>query len=176
SQMSKMSTFEMKKFEGWETALDPDTLSLLSILNFRKTKFDFTYDKRIEHLTISKFVSWIAEIDVWMQGIGRSWVIIPEQPPKQQAQGDGVRMFWNNVELEVDTMKLKQAEVQFAVDQSLTGNKANSILNEMKLSFILNQKNAVIGCKRTYPNEELTQPTPQNKYARPPESKLRSKK
>lgn len=45
----------------WETALDPDTLSLLSILNFRKTKFDFTYDKRIEHLTISKFVSWIAE-------------------------------------------------------------------------------------------------------------------
>ena len=31
-------------------------------------------------------------------------------------------------------------QVQFAVNQSLMGNKANSVLNEMKLSFILNQK------------------------------------
>ncbi|CAG8519082.1 17035_t:CDS:2 [Racocetra fulgida] len=31
-----MSTVEMKKFEGWETALDPDTLCLLSILNFQE--------------------------------------------------------------------------------------------------------------------------------------------
>ncbi|PKY53906.1 hypothetical protein RhiirA4_472384 [Rhizophagus irregularis] len=76
---------------------------------------------------------------------------------KQQAQGDGVLVFWNNVKLEVDTMKLKQAEVQFAVNQSLMGNKANSILNKMKLSFILNQKNNA-------------------PYARLPESKLRSKK
>ncbi|CAB4409216.1 unnamed protein product [Rhizophagus irregularis] len=75
----------------------------------------------------------------------------------QQAQGDGVLVFWNNVKLEVDTMKLKQAEVQFAVNQSLMGNKANSILNKMKLSFILNQKNNA-------------------PYARLPESKLRSKK
>ncbi|RGB35471.1 hypothetical protein C1646_118694 [Rhizophagus diaphanus] len=62
-------------------------------------------------------------------------------------------------------MKLKRAEVQFAVDQSLTGNKANSVFNEMKLSFILNQKNnaPVIGSKRTYPNEESTQSTFPNK-------------
>ncbi|CAG8812538.1 23442_t:CDS:2, partial [Racocetra persica] len=70
-------------------------------------------------------------------------------------------VFWNIVKLEVDTMKLKQAKVQFAVDQSLTGNMANSVLNEMKLSFILKQKNnaPVIGSKRTYPNEESTHTT-----------------
>ena len=41
--------------------MDPDTLSLLSILNFRRTKFDFTYDKQTEHSMIFKFVSWVAE-------------------------------------------------------------------------------------------------------------------
>ncbi|CAG8485990.1 16671_t:CDS:2 [Dentiscutata erythropus] len=122
----KMFTFEMKKFEGWETALDPDTLCLLSILSFRKTKSDFTYDKQIEHLTISKFVSWIAEsttYEKWKKatsllknGLLKArfgvalLLIILLLLLKQQVQGDDVWMFWNNVKLEVDTMKLKQAE------------------------------------------------------------------
>ncbi|CAG8789174.1 5516_t:CDS:2, partial [Dentiscutata erythropus] len=72
---------------------------------------------------------------------------------------DDVWMFWNNVKLEADTMKLKC--IQFAVDQSLMGNKANSILNKMKINFILNQKNnaSIIGSKWTYPNEESTPST-----------------
>jgi hypothetical protein len=37
---------------------------------------------------------------------------------------------------------------EFQPDQSLTGNKANAILNEMKLGFILNQKDKpIIGSK-----------------------------
>jgi hypothetical protein len=41
--------------------LDPDNLSLLSILKFRKTKEDFSYDKHYEHFMISKFVLYVAK-------------------------------------------------------------------------------------------------------------------
>ncbi|CAG8614276.1 9934_t:CDS:10 [Ambispora gerdemannii] len=48
-----------KKFEGWETDLDPESLSLISVLNFRRGKDDFSFDKHTEHLTISKFLSYV---------------------------------------------------------------------------------------------------------------------
>ncbi|CAG8582247.1 4990_t:CDS:2 [Diversispora eburnea] len=124
-------------FEGWEAALDPDSLSLLSFLSYRKTKDDFTYDRQIEHLSISK--------------IGRSWAIMPKQPPKWpdyvsgwdwlQAKREDVKMFWARIEFEQAGMQLRHAEAQFALNQTLTGNKANDILNEMKLDFISSQKN-----------------------------------
>ncbi|CAG8678104.1 5344_t:CDS:2, partial [Ambispora gerdemannii] len=79
-----------------------------------------------------------------------------------QAQGESVQMFWNTVELEIATMK----EAEFAVNQSLTGNEANAILNETKLGFTLNQKNElVIGSKRTYPNEKSTPPNKEKNHS-----------
>ncbi|CAI2177722.1 13174_t:CDS:10 [Funneliformis geosporum] len=50
-----------KKFEGWETLLDPENLSLIDILNFRRRKNDFSFDKHTEHLTISKFLSYVTK-------------------------------------------------------------------------------------------------------------------
>ena len=47
-------------FAGWDTALDPKQFSLLSILKFRKTKEDFTFNKCVEHTEIDKFVFQIA--------------------------------------------------------------------------------------------------------------------
>ncbi|CAG8681964.1 385_t:CDS:2, partial [Funneliformis mosseae] len=49
------------QFEGWEFALSPGQFNLISILKFRRTKDDFTYDKCAEHTEISKFVSYVAE-------------------------------------------------------------------------------------------------------------------
>jgi hypothetical protein len=38
-----------EKFRGWKEQLDPENLSLLSILKFRKEREDFTGDSRSEH-------------------------------------------------------------------------------------------------------------------------------
>ena len=40
-------------FEDWKIFLDPGNLDLVSILNFRRKKEDFTFDKKIEHKAIS---------------------------------------------------------------------------------------------------------------------------
>ena len=57
-----MSTNSKKNtnFEGWETALDPENFNLVSILRFRHTKEDFSFNKSVEHTNISKFGSNIA--------------------------------------------------------------------------------------------------------------------
>ena len=39
----------------------PEDFSLLSILKFRKTKNDFSFNKKVEHTLVSKFVSYVAE-------------------------------------------------------------------------------------------------------------------
>ncbi|CAG8548214.1 20055_t:CDS:2 [Dentiscutata erythropus] len=49
------------QFEGWEFALSPEQFNLVSILKFRRMKYDFTYKKSVEHTEIFKFVSYIAE-------------------------------------------------------------------------------------------------------------------
>ncbi|GET04711.1 hypothetical protein GLOIN_2v1495217 [Rhizophagus clarus] len=134
----------MKKFEGWEMALDPDTLCLLSILDFRKTKLDFSFDKHIKHLTISKFISYVTN-----NTTDEKWKKVTS------ILNDGL------LKAKVAEVTLRQAEAKFAVDQSLMGNKANAILNKMKLDFILNQKDKpIIGSKQTYPNEKSTLSTP----------------
>src|SRR5262245_24263778 len=50
------------------TALNPDTVSLLTILKFRRKKDDFSFDKHEEHLSISKFVEYVAKSET-----GRKW-------------------------------------------------------------------------------------------------------
>jgi len=47
-------------FEDWKPSLDPGNLDLFSILNFRRKKEDFTFDKKIEHKAISTFASTVA--------------------------------------------------------------------------------------------------------------------
>jgi hypothetical protein len=59
-----------REFKGWETELSPDNLNLLSILTFRRSKSDFSFDKMIEHTAISTFVSYVAKISKdkkWMK-------------------------------------------------------------------------------------------------------------
>ncbi|CAG8529304.1 14247_t:CDS:2, partial [Dentiscutata heterogama] len=108
-------------------------------------KKDSTCDKHSKHFAISKFMSYInrnkiptdekKEVGYMSKQppklpgyvLGWEWVIYP-----LQADGKDMQMFWARVE---------QVEVQFAVNQSFAGNKANEILNEMKLNFISNQKN-----------------------------------
>ncbi|GET04713.1 hypothetical protein GLOIN_2v1495217 [Rhizophagus clarus] len=136
----------MKKMSiQWiEMALDPDTLCLLSILDFHKTKLDFSFDKHIKHLTISKFISYVTN-----NTTDEKW------KKATSILNDGL------LKAKVAEATLRQAEAKFAVDQSLTGNKANAILNKMKLDFILNQKDKpIIGSKQTYPNEKSTLSTP----------------
>jgi len=47
-------------FEGWKTSLEPENFNLISILKFRRTKDDFSFNKSVEHTHISKFVSHVA--------------------------------------------------------------------------------------------------------------------
>lgn len=54
------STIKGLSFGGWKTALDPDNLSVLSILNFRRMKEDFSGDKKTEYRVMSTFLSCIA--------------------------------------------------------------------------------------------------------------------
>jgi hypothetical protein len=60
--MSSVAAQQLLSFDNWETALDPKDLSLLSILKFRQTKDDFTYDIHGENFAISKFLTDIAQI------------------------------------------------------------------------------------------------------------------
>src|SRR5262249_19646874 len=48
-----------RQFDGWEVQLDPEDFNLLSILKFRKKKDDFTFNKKVEHAEITKFVSYV---------------------------------------------------------------------------------------------------------------------
>ncbi|RHZ60195.1 hypothetical protein Glove_357g42 [Diversispora epigaea] len=74
-------------FDGWQTALDPENFTLLSLLEFRRTKGDFTYDSCKEHFAISKFLEKI-ESDTnqrWAaaaENISKS-DYVSMQPPKQ---------------------------------------------------------------------------------------------
>ncbi|CAI2193034.1 19694_t:CDS:2, partial [Funneliformis geosporum] len=145
----------LDKFEGWESALDPNSLSLLEMLEFRRTKKDFSFDKWTEHFTISKPVSVYITLKrktKWRgdrEGVGlraknnhlsnpatcRAWEWIP-------AQGEDVKSFWRNIETEkiesennLLEAKIKQAEVQFSVDRTLTGNEAHRIFDQKKIDY-----------------------------------------
>ncbi|CAG8632221.1 2453_t:CDS:2, partial [Paraglomus occultum] len=59
--MSSATAQRLLSFDGWETALDPKNISLLSILKFRQTKDDFIYDAHEENFAISKFLTDIAQ-------------------------------------------------------------------------------------------------------------------
>ncbi|CAG8631890.1 114_t:CDS:2 [Rhizophagus irregularis] len=182
-----------KMFKGWENDLVPEDFSLLSILKFRKTKDDFSFNKKVEHTLVSKFVSYVAEnadenwkeaafilkralsvsifkifIDTKRLAMETSY----ELPPflnvsplivlkqviidfnlfllfKCQTQWESTNSFWSNVELEkvekdeqLLNRKMDQAEIQFGLDQTLAGNEAQVILNQIKLGILSDRKNS----------------------------------
>ncbi|CAI2186908.1 17468_t:CDS:10 [Funneliformis geosporum] len=165
----QMSIIEMKKFEGWEMALDPDTFSLLSILNFRKTKLDFTCNKRVEHSMIFKFVIWIAEGTTdkkWKKATS----VLNE---RLQAQGEDVKSFWRSVETEkieaekrLLEMKVELAETQFSVDRTLTGNEAHRIFDRKKLNYALNSNITEKSIGKRLADDDGTEDARSYKYQR----------
>ncbi|CAG8744005.1 15157_t:CDS:1, partial [Dentiscutata erythropus] len=58
---------ELKGFERLEKHLDPNNLSLISILQFLRSKSDFTFNKNHEHTIISKFLTCLSEIPEWSE-------------------------------------------------------------------------------------------------------------
>jgi hypothetical protein len=47
----------LQYFEGWDKDLNSKNLSLHSLLEFRKTQDNFTFDKRVEHNLVVKFLT-----------------------------------------------------------------------------------------------------------------------
>ncbi|CAG8698341.1 14789_t:CDS:10 [Funneliformis caledonium] len=165
-----MSTIEMKKFEGWEMALDPDTFSFLSILNFRKTKLDFTCNKRVEHSMIFKFVIWIAEGTTdkkWKKATS----VLNEEVLK--ATTKDVKSFWRSIETEkieaekrLLEMKVELAETQFSVDRTLTGNEAHRIFDRKKLNYALNSNITEKSIGKRLADDDGTEDARSYKYQR----------
>ncbi|CAI2194260.1 9813_t:CDS:10 [Funneliformis geosporum] len=116
-----------KMFKGWENDLVPEDFSLLSILKFRKTKDDFSFNKKVEHTLISKFVSYVAE------NADENWRKVASILKKELSE----------VEKDEQLMrrKMDRAEIQFGLDQTLAGNEAQVILNQTKLDILSDRKN-----------------------------------
>ncbi|CAG8593136.1 1140_t:CDS:10 [Diversispora eburnea] len=129
------------KFESWETALNPERFNLLSILNFRRTKDDFTFNKCVEHTLISKFVSHVA---ITNRKWGKVASALSKDEISKQAQWESVKSFWNKVELEqieentkLSEKKLDQIETRQQVQA--TENASNQI-NVIQNRFINRSK------------------------------------
>jgi hypothetical protein len=54
-------TDQQVSFNNWETVLDPENLTLLSILEFRQTKANFSYDIHKKNFNIFKFLANIVQ-------------------------------------------------------------------------------------------------------------------
>nr|CAG8491440.1 14317_t:CDS:10 [Entrophospora candida] len=119
------------KFEGFEDYLDKNNLTLISILRFCSIKQDFTYNKSAEHTLISKFLPYIAQISK-----DEKWIMAANKLKK-----DGmleVKRFWLDVEIERGEFQMKQTEIQFIVDRSISNNKTHDLIEEQNLNFISN--------------------------------------
>ncbi|CAJ0898182.1 12646_t:CDS:2 [Entrophospora sp. SA101] len=125
------------KFEGFEDYLDKNNLTLISILRFRSIKQDFTYNKSAEHALISKFLSYIAQISK-----DEKWIMVANKLKKDgmldQTQNEEVKRFWLDVEIERGEFQMKQTEIQFIVDRSISNNKTHDLIEEQNLNFISN--------------------------------------
>ncbi|CAJ0848870.1 8050_t:CDS:2, partial [Entrophospora sp. SA101] len=102
-------------------------------------KQDFTYNKSVEHTLISKFLSYIAQISK-----DEKWIMAANKLKKDgilvsnQTQNEEVKRFWLDVEIERGEFQMKQTEIQFIVDRSISNNKAHDLIEEQKLNFISN--------------------------------------
>ncbi|CAI2189530.1 9638_t:CDS:10 [Funneliformis geosporum] len=132
------------QFEGWEFALSTGQFNLISILKFRRTKDDFTYDKCVEHTEISKFVSYVAETTTdenWKKvasALSEDGMLKLETSSHvkntRQAQREDVKLFWiidDNEKVDLDRRLLKNRLEQSKVcstNTELHNNHINLLL------------------------------------------------
>ncbi|CAI2190208.1 4982_t:CDS:2, partial [Funneliformis geosporum] len=105
-------------FDGWRATLNPEELTLLFLLKFRRTKGDFTYNSHEEHFAISKFLEEIIKSDT-----DQRWVDVAKnisvkksgyasmQPPSDLDTpwvSYGVRLRWaSKLSLKSDCMSMQ---------------------------------------------------------------------
>ncbi|CAG8572782.1 24457_t:CDS:2 [Cetraspora pellucida] len=139
-------------FDGWQTALKPENLTLLPLLSFRRTKDDFTYDSCKEHFAISKFLE-----NLNFDTTDQQWVIAAESiSVKQQVRSEEVKKFWLDIDLEKaeserklagiileqKEIELKQKEVDIKLSKNiLRQGIKDSLLNDQKLKYAENLVN-----------------------------------
>ncbi|CAG8593445.1 9041_t:CDS:2 [Ambispora leptoticha] len=127
------------QFKGWETALDPENFTLLSILKFRQTRDDFSFNKSVEHTLISKFVSYVAETADKKWGKVAS-ALNNDGGIFKQAQWEDVKLFWNKIEFEkaeINTQLLRYLQTK----QQLQATKnASNQINVIQNRFINKSK------------------------------------
>ncbi|RHZ49137.1 hypothetical protein Glove_529g5 [Diversispora epigaea] len=124
------------QFEDFEKHLDPDDLSLISILYFRRNKDNFTYNKGCEHALISKFLTRLLQLPEWYKGA----LALKKDGVLQQTQNEEVTNFWldienNNAQLQIDQAQIRS--VFTLVTRSKSNNKAHDLIEEQKLNAIL---------------------------------------
>ncbi|CAI2175052.1 9440_t:CDS:2 [Funneliformis geosporum] len=144
-------------FYGWQTILHPEELTLLSLLKFRRTKSDFTYNSREEHFAISKFLEEIIK-----SGTDQRWVdaannisvkksdYVSMQPPSVLSTtrvSYGVRLRWaSKCNMKSDYVSMQPPNdlstprvsygAEFVLDHSKAGNEAHKVLNNQKLNYM----------------------------------------
>ncbi|RHZ49141.1 hypothetical protein Glove_529g28 [Diversispora epigaea] len=115
--------------QEFEKHLDRNDLSLISILQFRRDKDDFTYNKTSEHALISKFLTRLLQLPEWHKGA----LTLKKDGVLQQTQSEEVIGFWLDVNAD---LQINQAQLQFIVDRSRSSNKAHDLIEKQKLNAI----------------------------------------
>ncbi|CAG8647631.1 13955_t:CDS:2 [Funneliformis caledonium] len=116
-----------REFKGWETELSPECFNLLSILTFRRSKSDFSFDKSIEHTAISTFASYVAKIskdEEWIKAASTLSGALKETEV--------------NEAIKQKEMEIELATVQFAADNFKTGNDVHMIQNRSRTEYVSN--------------------------------------
>ncbi|GBB97194.1 hypothetical protein RclHR1_29370002 [Rhizophagus clarus] len=165
--------FKKLSFDGWKTTLHYETLSLLSLLKFRRTKDDFTYSSRDEHFAISKFLEEIGN-----SSTDQRWAVAAKNTSvKYQAQTEAVKIFWREIELETAELgrryskallehkeiEIKLSKAEFVLDHSAAGNEAHKLLNNQKLNYMADLSSDGSAGKQKRSREIKPPSTPPNK-------------
>ncbi|CAG8642215.1 2268_t:CDS:2, partial [Ambispora gerdemannii] len=133
------------QFEGFKKHLDPDDLSLISILQFRRNKDDLHTIKIMNiRWNIGKYFARglsLASDEIGdREEVGlrcqNNHLSDPAMFGLQQTQNEEVVKFWLDVDNENAELRIKQTQLQFVVDRSISNNKAHDLIEEQKLGFI----------------------------------------
>ncbi|CAG8462094.1 2199_t:CDS:10, partial [Paraglomus occultum] len=177
--MSKVRPFKQRDFTGWQESLDPEELTLLSLLSFRRKKWDFSFSPCEEHFAITKFLESIPEIVT-----DKRWILAAERI-KYEAQTEELKAFWIQVNIEkIETeKKLKEYEIElrkaeFAASFFKMGNEAHKIQDKVRIDYVLNshantsqgkdhESDKVSGKKRfaSFDDNPFVTPTPKYVYS-----------
>ncbi|RIA91926.1 hypothetical protein C1645_821390 [Glomus cerebriforme] len=109
-----------REFEDFKKYLDPDNLSLISILQFYRDQDDFTYNKLNEHALISKFLMYLLEMPEWSKAalsLKKDELLLSNNAwssygcSSQQTKNEKVVRFWINQDNERIKLEIKQIQV-----------------------------------------------------------------